>query len=131
MKKPELLAPAGDFSRLTYAIAYGADAVYLGGEAFSLRTASANFSYAEMEKAVAYAHERHVRVYVACNTFLRSEETERFEEYLRFLRQIGVDAVIVSDLGAFRAVRRVAPDMEIHVSTQANVTNYEACLGWY
>lgn len=131
MKKPELLAPAGDFSRLMYAIAYGADAVYLGGESFSLRTASPNFSHAELEKAVAYAHERHVRVYVACNVFLRSEETEPFEEHLLFLQRIGVDAVIVSDLGAFRVVRRVVPDMEIHISTQANVTNYEACMSWY
>lgn len=131
MKKPELLAPAGDFSKLCYAIEYGADAVYIGGEMFSLRTAAANFTPEEMERAVGYAHQRKVKVYVACNTVPRNEEIQRFPAYIHFLSDIGIDAVICADIGMFTMIRRECPDMAIHVSTQANICNYEDCLAWH
>ena len=89
MKKPELLAPAGDYTKLCYAVEYGADAVYIGGEEFSLRTAAKNFSAEDMQKGVRYAHARGVRVYVACNTVPRNDEMMRFPEYLHFLEDIG------------------------------------------
>ena len=86
--KPELLAPAGDYTRFRYAVEYGADAVYVGGEEFSLRTAVANFPRADLARAVDYAHRRNVRVYVACNTVPRNDEIERFSDYLQFLKKI-------------------------------------------
>lgn len=131
MNKPELLAPAGDYSRLCYAIAYGADAVYIGGEEFSLRSAAINFSPEEMEKAVKYAHSRHVKVYVACNAVPRNEEIQRFPSYIHFLDDIGIDAIICADIGMFMLTRRECPHMQLHVSTQANICNYEDCNAWY
>ena len=129
--KPELLAPAGDYTRFRYAVEYGADAVYVGGEEFSLRTAVANFPRADLARAVDYAHRRNVRVYVACNTVPRNDEIERFSDYLQFLKKIEVDALIVSDLGLFMMIRDECPEMELHVSTQANISNYADCLAWY
>ena len=129
--KPELLAPAGDYTRLRYAVEYGADAVYVGGEEFSLRTAVANFPRADLARAVDYAHRRNVRVYVACNTVPRNDEIERFSDYLQFLKKIEVDALIVSDLGLFMMIRDECPEMELHVSTQANISNYADCLAWH
>ena len=131
MKKPELLAPAGDYTKLCYAVEYGADAVYIGGEEFSLRTAAKNFSAEDMQKGVRYAHARGVRVYVACNTVPRNDEMMRFPEYLHFLEDIGIDAIICADLGLFMMIRRECPKMSVHVSTQANICNYEDCLAWY
>jgi len=131
LKKPELLAPAGDYQKLIYAVEYGADAVYIGGEEFSLRTASANFSLDEIDKAVRYAHSKGVRVYVACNSVPRNDECERFIEYVKMLEKIGVDAVIVSDLGFLALTREHAPNMAIHISTQANTLNYETCKMWH
>ena len=93
MKKPELLAPAGDFSRLKYAVAYGADAVYIGGEHFSLRTASSNFNSEELQKAVRYAHSHQVKVYCAVNAVPRNAEIEEFPSYLKSLCDAGIDAV--------------------------------------
>ena len=129
--KPELLAPAGDYTRFRYAVEYGADAVYVGGEEFSLRTAVANFPRADLARAVDYAHRRNVRVYVACNTVPRNDEIERFSDYLQFLKKIEVDALIVSDLGLFMMIRDECPEMELHVSTQANISNYADCLAWH
>ncbi len=131
LKKPELLAPAGNYSRMVYAIEYGADAVYVGGEEYSLRTASNNFSCQELEKAVDFAHVRGKRLYVACNAVPRNGEIDRLPEYASFLEKIGVDAVIISDLGSLRIFRRYAPQLTVHVSTQANTVNYEACRSWY
>ena len=131
MNKPELLAPAGDFSRLVYAIEYGANAVYLGGEEYSLRAASANFPPEELIRAVQYAHSRKVKVYVACNSVPHNDEIERYPEYLKQLSKAKVDAVIISDIGLLGLTREYAPEMEIHLSTQANAINYAACKMWY
>lgn len=131
VKKPEILAPAGDFSRLIYAIEYGADAVYVGGEDFSLRAAAGNFSSAELKRAVEYVHGKQKKIYVACNVVPRNDDIDRLPEYASFLQEIGVDAVIISDLGSFTVFRRYAPKLAIHISTQANVSNYETCMAWY
>lgn len=131
MKKPEILAPAGDFSRLIYALEYGADAVYVGGEDFSLRAAAGNFTRAELKRAVEYVHGKQKKIYVACNVVPRNEDIDRLPEYAEFLQEAGVDAVIISDMGSFTVFRRYAPDVDIHISTQANVSNYETCMAWY
>ncbi len=131
MKKPEILAPAGDFSRLIYALEYGADAVYVGGEEFSLRAAAGNFTRAELKRAVEFVHGKQKKIYAACNIVPRNDEIDRLPEYAAFLQEAGVDAVIISDMGSFTIFRRYAPKVDIHISTQANVTNYETCMAWY
>lgn len=131
IKKPELLAPAGNYTRLVYAVLYGADAVYIGGEEFSLRTASANFTDSEMMKGIMFAHSKGVKVYVACNAVPHNDEIDLFPDYIRKLASMRVDAVIVTDLGMFSLVKQYAPDMEIHVSTQASTVNYQACRVWH
>ncbi len=131
MKKPEILAPAGDFSRLIYALEYGADAVYVGGEEFSLRAAAGNFTRPELKRAVEYVHGKQKKIYVACNVVPRNDEIDRLPEYAAFLQEAGVDAVIISDMGSFTVFRRYAPNVDIHISTQANVSNYETCMAWY
>ena len=130
MKKPELLAPAGSFNTLKYAFAYGADAVYVGGEEFSLRTASKNFSRAELEEAVRYTHNLGKKIYVAVNIFCHNADIDDLAEYAKYLELIKVDGVIVSDIGAIHTVKTVAPNLDIHVSTQANTTNSAAVGAW-
>ncbi|MBE9536036.1 MAG: U32 family peptidase [Proteobacteria bacterium] len=130
MKKPELLAPAGDMEKLKIAIHFGADAVYLSGKRFGLRSAAANFSIDEMRDAVAYAHERDVKIYITVNIFFHNRDLEGIEEYLCELSDIGVDAVIISDPGIIALAREVIPDMEIHLSTQANSTNWRSAAFW-
>ena len=125
MKKPELLAPAGDFEKLQMAIAYGADAVYIGGKQFSLRANAKNFDDDELRQAIAYAHDRNAKVYVGVNIFAHNRDFDGLEDYLRALKAMGADAVIVADLGVL-AVARQIPGLEIHISTQANVTNYHS-----
>jgi U32 family peptidase len=128
--KPELLAPAGDFARMKAAIHYGADAVYLGDSRFSLRNRARNFGPAELAEAVHYAHERNVKVYVTVNTFARSSDLPEIEEYIGILNELKPDAVIVSDPGVFTMFRDKAPGIDLHVSTQANVTNVGAARFW-
>lgn len=123
--KPEILAPAGDFEKLQVAIAYGADAVYIGGKQFSLRANTKNFDMTELETAVKYAHSHNVRVYVAVNIFAHNSDLNGLHPYLQSLKNIGADAVIVADLGVFDVARQI-PGLEIHISTQANVTNYQS-----
>ena len=130
MKKPELLAPAGSFNTLKYAFAYGADAVYVGGEEFSLRTASKNFDRKELEEAVRYTHNLGKKIYVAVNIFCHNQDIADLKEYAKYLELIGVDGVIVSDIGALSIVREVAPKLPIHISTQANTTNASAVKAW-
>lgn len=130
MKKPELLAPAGSFNTLKYALAYGADAVYVGGEEFSLRTASKNFSRAELEQAVRYTHNLGKKIYVAVNIFCHNDDIADLEEYAKYLELIKVDGVIISDIGALSAVKAAAPELPIHISTQANTTNASAVKAW-
>ncbi len=131
MEKIELLAPAGDLEKLKMAIEYGADAVYLGGEAFGLRTASKNFSIDQIEEGVKYAHKRGRKVYVTLNIVPHNEDFQGLESYLKDLKRINVDAVIVSDPGVFSVIQRTTPDLEVHLSTQASVTNYETIMFWY
>jgi len=131
MKKVELLAPAGDLERLKIAFTYGADAVYLGGEIFGMRSAAKNFSIEEMAEGVAFAHERDKQVFVTINIIPRNEELEQLRDYLLELGRIGVDAVIVSDPGVFSIVKETIPNMEIHISTQASTTNVSAANFWY
>lgn len=130
MKKPELLAPAGSFNTLKYAFAYGADAVYIGGEEFSLRTASKNFDRKELEEAVRYTHGLGKKIYVAVNIFCHNGDIAELSEYAQYLELIKVDGVIISDIGALSVVREVAPNLPIHISTQANTTNAAAVKAW-
>ena len=127
----ELLAPAGSFEALTAAVRFGANAVYLGGPFLQLRAGSAGFSMEKVAEAAAYCHARGVKIYVAANAFVYPEEIKKIGDYARDLKQISVDAMIVSDLGAIAAIRRACDDMEVHVSTQANCMNHESALIYY
>ncbi len=130
MKKPELLAPAGTPEKMKMALLYGADAVYLGGKSFGLRALGGNFSREDLRDGVSFAHALGKRVYVTVNIFPHNADIAQLPEYLRYLQEIGVDALLVADLGVFSLCREVIPEMELHVSTQANVTNDRAALAW-
>ena len=123
MKRAELLSPAGNFEKLKTALCYGADAVYVGGQALSLRAQADNFSNEELLEAISYTHERGKKIYVAVNVFAHDRDLDKAEEFLKFLEKAGADAVIVSDPGIISLCKRVAPKLAIHVSTQANNTN--------
>ncbi len=127
---PELLAPAGNFEKLVTAIHYGADAVYLGGKIFSLRAKAGNFDTEMMKKGVQYAHDHGVRVYAAVNIFAHNRDLEALPEYLRELRQARVDGLIIADPGVLAIARNVVPELAIHLSTQANVTNHASAGFW-
>ncbi len=131
MRKPELLAPAGNLEKLKKAFLYGADAVYIGGEEFSLRVAAENFTIDEIKEGVAFAHERGGKVYLTANIIPHNRDLVAYESYLREVKDLGLDAVILSDLGMFQVTKEVAPDLEIHVSTQANNVNYRSAKAWY
>lgn len=131
MKKPELLAPAGNLEKLKKAFAYGADAVYIGGEAFSLRVAADNFSLDEIREGVAFAHERGKKVYLTANIIPHNKDLEEYKDYLLEVKDTGIDAVILSDLGMFSITRRLAPELDIHISTQSNNVNYESAKVWH
>ena len=127
MKKPELLAPAGDFEKLQMAIAYGADAVYIGGKQFSLRANAKNFDLAELGEAITYAHSKNTKVYVSVNIFANNRDFAGLKDYLLALKDMGADGVIVADMGVFDIARQI-DGLDIHISTQANVTNYQSAL---
>lgn len=124
----ELLAPAGDKEKLIMAIGYGADAVYLASTRFGLRTFAGNFDLESLAWAVNYAHERNVKVYVTVNIIPHESDLADLPEYIKYLDSIGVDAVICADLGVISMVRRIAPNLAVHVSTQANITNSESAM---
>ncbi len=130
-KKPELLCPAGDMEKLKMAVLYGADAVYLGGTSFGMRSFAGNFDRDELPEAVRYAHSHGVRAHVTVNTMPRNEETARLPEYLRSLDAAGVDALIVADLGVFTMAGKYAPNCERHISTQQSIANYACAQAWY
>ena len=130
-RKPEILAPAGDMERLYMAVDYGADAVYLAGTSFGMRSFAGNFSPEELPQAVAYCHAHGVKVHVTVNTMPRNAEAARLPDYLRRLDAVGVDALILADLGAFMQAGRYAPHCQRHVSTQCSIANYEAARAWY
>ncbi len=131
MKKPELLAPAGNLDKLKIAITYGADAVYIGGEEFSLRVAADNFTMDEIRQGVEYAHERGKKVYLTANIIPHNKDVEEYKDFITEAAKTGIDAVIISDLGLFSLTRELVPSLEIHVSTQANNVNYESAKMWH
>lgn len=130
-KKPELLAPAGDMERLKMAVLYGADAVYLAGTSFGMRSFAGNFSPEELPKAVQYAHDHGVKVHVTVNTMPRNNELSGLPEHLERLNDCGVDALIIADLGVFRAAEKYAPRCERHISTQVSIANYNCANAWF
>lgn len=131
MRKVELLIPAGNLENLKVAVAYGADAVYVGGEAFSLRAKAANFSMEELKEGIEYAHNHNVKVYVTVNILAHNEDMEQVKEYLEELGEINPDGLIIADPGIFSLAKRLIPHVERHISTQANNTNYETYLFWW
>ena len=130
MKKPELLAPAGNMEKLQMALLYGADAVYLGGKAFGLRAFGGNFDNDELKTAVEFTHSLNKKVYVTVNIYPHNSDMERLPEYLKYLDELGVDALLVADLGVFSYGKKYAPHTELHISTQANNTNWVAVNTW-
>ena len=131
MGKLELLSPAGDMERLKMAVLYGADAVYLAGTDFGMRSFAGNFTPEELPKAVAFAHNHGVKVHVTVNTMPRNDEVINLPAYLESLQDAGVDALIVADLGAFTLAGKYAPKCERHISTQQSIANYECANAWY
>ena len=130
-RKPELLMPAGGMETLKVAVNYGADAVYMGGSSFGLRAKADNFTLEEMKQAVEYAHAHNVKVYVTVNIFAHNEDVEGLKRYFGEIKDIGIDAVLIADPGVFSLAREIMPDMEIHISTQANNTNYMTYKFWH
>jgi len=124
MNKLEVLAPAGDEERFGAAVRYGADAVYLGRKQFGMRSSPLNFDFEQLCNAVRYAHERNVKVYLTCNTLPKNNEIPHFEQFVREAVEAGVDALIVADIGLLMLIKKYAPDMEIHISTQTGIVNY-------
>lgn len=131
MKKFELLAPAGDLEKLKIALIYGADAVYFGGEMFSLRAGAGNLSFEEMKEGLEFAHNMGKRCYMTINIFAHNEDIEPLKQYLTTIRDFGIDGFIVSDPGIIDLIQEIIPDAEIHLSTQANMTNYRTANFWY
>ena len=131
MAKLELLSPAGDFERLEMAVLYGADAVYLAGTSFGMRSFAGNFNDEELPRAVKFAHEHGVKVHATVNTMPRNDEVARLPEHLEKLQAAGVDALILADLGAFTMAGKYAPNCERHISTQQSIANYECAQAWF
>ncbi|NLK20894.1 MAG: U32 family peptidase [Epulopiscium sp.] len=130
-KKPELLAPAGNLDILKTAISYGADAVYIGGNQYGLRAKAKNFSMEKMAEGIKYAHKNNVNVYVTANIIAHNQDLSGLEDYFKELEAMGVDALIVADPGIFSIAKQTIPNMPIHISTQANNTNYQSVLFWH
>ncbi|MGM0378358.1 MAG: peptidase U32 family protein [Bacillota bacterium] len=131
MNKVELLAPAGNLEKLKYAVYYGADAVYLGGEIFGLRASSKNFNFEEMKEGINFAHEFNAKVYLTLNIIPHNSDINKLKEYLLNVKNLDFDAVIVADPGILMYVKKYWPEVEIHLSTQANNTNYESAKFWH
>lgn len=131
IKKPELLAPAGNLEKLKMAILYGADAVYIGGEQYSLRAAADNFSIEDIKKGIDFAHSGDKKVYVTANIIPHNEDIKEMPEFISNISSLGIDGLIVADPGVLTIVKEVAPDIKIHLSTQANNTNWKSALFWY
>ena len=131
MRKIELLIPAGSLEVLKVAVDYGADAVYIGGEAFGLRAKAHNFTIEDMKEAVSYCHEHDVKLYVTANIFAHNDDLEGVKRYFEKLKPIGIDALIISDPAIFTIAKEVIPEVDIHISTQSNNTNYGTYQFWY
>ncbi len=130
-KRPEVLAPAGDMERLMAAVNFGADAVYLAGQAFGMRTAPNNFSEEEIVKAVEFAHKNGAKVYITCNTLPHNDEVTELPSFIQKLADARVDAIIVADVGVLQLAKKYAPDVDVHISTQAGVVNYLTARAFY
>lgn len=131
MKKPEILSPAGDMECLNSAISFGADAVFLAGSEFGMRTASKNFDKETLKKAVELAHSKGVKIFVTCNTLPRNDEIERLPEFLEYTQDCLVDALIIADMGVLSLAKKYAPNVDIHISTQAGIVNYATANAFY
>ena len=131
MRKPELMVPASSLEVLKTAVIFGADAVYIGGEAFGLRAKAKNFSMEDMKEGIAFAHEHGVKVYVTANILAHNRDLEGVEEYFRELKEVKPDALIIADPGVFEIAKRICPEIERHISTQANNTNYATYHFWH
>lgn len=131
MKKPELLIPAGSLEVLKTAVAFGADAVYIGGEAFGLRAKAKNFERDEMEEGIRFAHAHGAKVHVTANILAHNRDLQGAEDYFMELKELKPDALIIADPGMFMLAKRICPEIDIHISTQANNTNYETFKFWY
>ena len=131
MRHPELLVPASSLEVLKIAVIFGADAVYIGGEAFGLRAKAKNFTNEEIKEGIAFAHEHGVKVYITANILAHNQDLEGVKKYFTELKEIKPDALIISDPGMFMIAKEVWPQVEVHISTQANNTNYETYLFWW
>lgn len=131
MDKPELLAPAGDFERFKAAVDFGADAVYLGAKMFTMRAAPSNFDKDELPQSVEYAHSKGVKVHLTCNTLPTNQEADQIEDFLYYARDCKVDALIVADVGILMTAKKIVPQIDVHVSTQAGVVNYLTATNLY
>lgn len=131
MQKVELLAPAGSLAKLKYALVYGADAVYIGGEEFSLRVAAKNFTNDEIKEGIEFAHNLGKKVYITANIIPHDEDIKKFPEFVKEVESLGADAIIISDPGMFAIARKEAPNLDIHISTQANNTNFQSAAFWH
>lgn len=127
----ELLSPSGDMERLKLAVKFGADAVYVGGEMFGMRTNPSNFDNEQLKQAVDLVHKNNKKLYLTCNTLPRNDEIEFLPEYLKYAAQIGVDALIIADMGVLSLAKKYAPDVDIHMSTQVGIVNYECANALY
>ena len=130
MKIPELLAPAGNMEKAKIAIAYGADAIYLSGQLYGMRAGAGNFDNEQLAAVVKYAHDRGVKVYVTVNIIPHNQHLEGMPEYIAFLHKLGVDAIIVADVGVINIAKDAAPELPLHLSTQANTVNWQAARFW-
>lgn len=130
MKKPELLTPAGNFDKLKVAIHFGADAIYLAGPEYGLRKNAGNFSLTELDRAIQYAHEKKVKVYVAVNIFPRNSDLDGIAKYFKKIKNMGADALIISDPGIVQIAKKIVPHIPVHLSTQANTTNWASARFW-
>lgn len=131
MRNIELLSPCGDFERLKLALKFGADAVYLAGEMFGMRTNPSNFNADELKEAVTLAHSLGKKVYLTCNTLPRNEEIEKLPDFLKYAQQIGIDAFIIADIGVMAMAKKYAPNVDIHMSTQVGIVNYQTANTLY
>lgn len=131
MRNIELLSPCGDFERLKLALKFGADAVYLAGEMFGMRTNPSNFNADELKKAVELVHSLGKKIYLTCNTLPRNEEVEKLPEFLKYAEQIGIDAFIIADIGVMAMAKKYAPNVDIHMSTQVGIVNYQTANTLY
>ncbi|AMA72191.1 U32 family peptidase [Aneurinibacillus thermoaerophilus] len=130
LKKPEVLAPAGNLEKLKFAVRYGADAVYIGGQSLGLRANADNFSFDEMQAAVEFAHEHGAKVFVATNIIAHNEDLHQVDDFMRNLQRVGIDAIIVADPALIERTKQAAPDLELHLSTQASTTNWQTVQFW-